>query len=250
MVLLAQISDLHFDGTAKTAERVSRVMDYLRAMPTPVDAVLVTGDITDTGAPAEYEQAAKVLTADFPILTLPGNHDDRAEYRRGLLDEPAADGPSNRMHLVGGAAILMCDSTVPGQSAGLLAPETLGWLAETLAALPAGTPALLALHHPPVALHHPMLDSIRLQNPQDLAAVLDGRPEVVAVLAGHAHTAAVSTFAGRPIVVAPGVYWTLELPWEGDRVVNRPQPPAIAFHVLDEDHRLTTHYRAVLPDSE
>ncbi|HEV2638752.1 MAG TPA: phosphodiesterase [Actinocrinis sp.] len=246
MVLLAQISDLHFDGTAATAERVSRVLDYLKAMPTPVDAVLVTGDIADTGAPAEYAQAAQVLTADFPILTLPGNHDDRAEYRRGLLGEPAADGPANRAHLIGGTAILMCDSSVPGQSPGRLAAETLAWLAETLEALPAGTPVLLAFHHPPVVLHHPILDAIRLENPQELADLLDGRPEVVAVLTGHAHTAAVSTFAGRPLVVAPGVYWTLQLPWEGDKVVDRPQPPAIAFHVLDDEHRLTTHYRAVL----
>jgi 3',5'-cyclic-AMP phosphodiesterase len=246
MVLLAQISDLHFDGTDATAERVARVMDYLKALPTPVDAVLVTGDIADTGAPVEYEQAAQILTGPFPILTLPGNHDDRSEFRKGLLNEPASGGPVNRAHMVGGAAVLMCDSCVPGQSEGRLDAETLGWLAETLDGLPTGTPVLLAFHHPPVALYHPMLDSIRLQEPQELADLLAGHPEVVAVLTGHAHTAAVSTFAGRPLVVAPGVYWTLQLPWEGDQVVDRPQPPAIAFHVLDEQHRLTTHYRAVL----
>lgn len=246
MVLLAQISDLHFDGTPGPAARVARVLDYLKALPTQVDAVLVTGDIADTGSPAEYEQAAQVLTGPFPIFMLPGNHDDRAEYRKGLLNEPASAGPINSAHMVGGAAVLMCDSCVPGESEGRLDAETLGWAARTLDGLPAGTPVLLALHHPPVALYHPMLDAIRLQEPQELADLLAGRPEVVAVLTGHAHTAAASMFAGRPILVAPGVYWTLQLPWEGDQVVDRPQPPAIAFHVLDEQHRLTTHFRAVL----
>jgi 3',5'-cyclic-AMP phosphodiesterase len=246
MVLLAQISDLHFDGTARSAERAGRVLDYLRALPTPVDAVLVTGDIADTGAPDQYEQAAKVLTGPFPILTCPGNHDDRSEYRKVLLGEPAGDGPANRAHLIGGAAILMCDSSVPGQSAGRLDPETLAWLAETLDGLAPGTPVLLAFHHPPVMLHHPMIDSIRLEHADELADLLAGHPEVVALLTGHAHTAAVSTFAGRPIVVAPGVFWTLQMPWEGDDVVDWAQPAAIAFHVLDEQNRLTTHYRSVL----
>lgn len=246
MVLLAQISDLHFDGTERTTARVAKVMDYLKALPTPVDAVLVTGDITDTGAPAEYEQAARILTAPFPILTLPGNHDDRSVYRKVLLNEPADAGPVNRAHTIGGAAILMCDSVVPGRSEGHLDAETIGWLAETLDALPDRTPVLLAFHHPPVDLYHPMLDGMRLQETQALADLLADHPEVVALLTGHAHTAAVSTFAGRPLVVAPGVYWTLQLPWEGDQVVDRPQPPGLAFHVLDEQHRLTTHYRAVL----
>jgi Icc protein len=246
MVLLAQISDLHFDGTARSAERAGRVLAYLRALPTPVDAVLVTGDIADTGAPTEYEQAAAVLTGPFPILTCPGNHDVRAAYRKALLGEPASDGPANRAHLIKGTAILMCDSSIPGHAEGRIAPETLAWLAETLDALEPGTPALLAFHHPPVVLHHPMLDGMRLEHADELADLLAGHPEVVAVLTGHAHTAAVSTFADRPIVVAPGVIWTLQMPWEGDEVVDRPQPPAIAFHVLDEHNRLTTHYRSIL----
>jgi 3',5'-cyclic-AMP phosphodiesterase len=246
MVLLAQISDLHFDGTDFAFERADRVMDYLRALPTPVDAVLVTGDIADHGEPAEYEQAAKVLVAPFPILTCPGNHDVRAAYRQGLLGEPAADGPINRVHRIGGAAILMCDSSIPERAEGQLDAETLSWLAAALDDLEAGTPALLVFHHPPVDLHHPMIDSIQLQQSEELADLLAGHPEVVALLTGHAHTAAVSTFAARPIIVAPGVIWTLRLPWEGEGVVNEPQPPAIAFHVLDDNRRLTTHYRVVL----
>ncbi|MYV39112.1 hypothetical protein GT030_09555 [Streptomyces sp. SID1328] len=34
--------------------------------------------------------------------------------------------------------------------------------------------------------------------------------------------------------------------WEGDDLADRDQPPGIAFHVLDDDRRLTTHYRVVL----
>jgi hypothetical protein len=65
----------------------------------------------------------------------------------------------------------------------------------------------------------------------------------VALLCGHAHTAAATTFAGLPLLVAPGVVSTSVLPFESDAIVDLEQPPMLAFHVLHDDRRLTTHYR-------
>ncbi|MGW1818669.1 metallophosphoesterase [Streptomyces sp. NPDC002125] len=247
MTLLAQISDLHLDGSERATLRAVRVMDYLRALPHPVDAVLVTGDIADHGAEAEYEEAARILAAPFPVLTCPGNHDARPAYRKALLGEVPEEGPVNRLHHVSGTAILMCDSTIPGRDEGRLDTETLAWIDSTLTALPQDTPALIAFHQPPVALHHPLPDSAMLQEPRGLADLLDAHPQVAAVLTGHAHTAAASVFAARPLIVGPAITWTLRMPWEGDRAADRDQPPGLAFHVLDDERRLTTHYRVVLP---
>ncbi|MCW8218027.1 MULTISPECIES: metallophosphoesterase [Streptomyces] len=245
-LLLAQISDLHLDGGERATRRAARVMDYLRALPRPVDAVLVTGDIADHGAEAEYEEAARLLVAPFPVLTCPGNHDARPAYRKALLGEPAGADAVNRVHHIAGTALLMCDSTVPGRDEGRLDDATLAWIDATLTGLPRDTRALIAFHQPPVAVHHPLPDSAMLEQPEGLAALLEAHPRVVAVLTGHAHTAASSTFAGRPLVVAPAVTWTLRMPWEGDAPADRDQPPGIAFHVLDDTGRLTTHYRVVL----
>jgi Icc protein len=247
MVLLAQISDLHLDGTARATERATRVLDYLRGLPQPVDAVLVTGDIADHGAPSEYEEAARLLALPVPVLPCPGNHDVRQAYRKALLGQSPDAGPINRVHHVGGMAILMCDSSIPERNEGHLDAETLAWIDATLD----GTPALIAFHHPATVLHEPFLDSIRLQNTAELAALLDGHPEVVALLVGHAHTAAAGTFAGRPMLVAPAVTWTMRLPWEGSTgegkgIADLDQPPALAYHVIDDEHHITTHYR-VLP---
>ncbi|MEU1468900.1 metallophosphoesterase [Streptomyces sp. NPDC005761] len=247
MTLLAQISDLHLDGSERATERATRVMDYLRALPRPVDALLVTGDIADHGEEAEYEEAARILTAPFPVLTCPGNHDVRPAYRKALLGEAAEHGPVNRVHHISGTAVLMCDSTIPGRDEGRLDTETLAWIDTTLTELPQDTPALIAFHQPPVALHHPLPDSGMLQEPGQLADLLDAHPQVAAVLTGHAHTAAASIFAARPLIVGPAVTWTLRMPWEGDRAADRDQPPGLAFHVLDDERRLTTHYRVVLP---
>lgn len=245
-LLLAQISDLHLDGSERATRRAARVMDHLRALPRPVDAVLVTGDIADHGDEAEYEEAARILAAPFPVLTCPGNHDVRPAYRKALLGEAPDPGPVNRIHHIGGAAVLMCDSTIPGRDEGRLDAVTLDWIDTRIAALPRDTPALIAFHQPPVALHHPLPDAGMLEEPGQLAALLDAHPQVVAVLTGHAHTAAASTFAGRPLIVGPAVTWTLRMPWEGDRPADRDQPPGLAFHVLGDDRRLTTHYRVVL----
>ncbi|WP_111552775.1 metallophosphoesterase [Kitasatospora sp. SolWspMP-SS2h] len=245
-MLLAQISDLHLDGTARATERATRVLRHLFDLPRPVDALLVTGDIADHGTEDEYREAAELLAdAPFPVLCCPGNHDARPAYRKALLGEEPDTAPINRARLIGDTAILTVDSTVPGRDEGLLARSTLDWIDTTLAELPSGTAALIAFHHPPVALHHPMPDGYSLQRPEDLAALLDAHPEVAAVLTGHAHTAAATGFAGRPLLVGPAVTWTLQLPWESEDFVGRDQPPGLAYHVLDDARRLTTHYRVV-----
>ncbi|WP_329478622.1 metallophosphoesterase [Kribbella sp. NBC_01484] len=244
--LFAQISDLHLDGTERATRRAVRVMDYLRALPRLVDALLVTGDIADHGEEAEYEEAARILTASFPVLTCPGNHDVRPAYRKALLGEAPDDGPINQAHHIAGTTILMCDSTIPGRDEGRLDAETLAWIDSTLAGLPREASALIAFHQPPVELHHPMPDSGMLEQPGQLADLLDAHPEVAAVITGHAHTAAASIFATRPLIVGPAITWTLRMPWEGDEAADLEQPPGLAFHVLDDNGRLTTHYRVVL----
>ncbi len=108
-------------------------------------------------------------------------------------------------------------------------------------------PVLVAFHHPPVPLHTPHVDGIRQFGEERLAALADRHPHLTAFLVGHAHTAAATTFAGRPLLVAPGVVSALRLPWENAGAENPhvrlDLPPALAFHVLGEDGRLTTHYR-------
>ncbi|MFG1927609.1 metallophosphoesterase [Cryptosporangium sp. NPDC048952] len=246
MTVIAQVSDLHLDGGPRASRRAGAVFEYLDRCD--VDAILVTGDIADHGEPTEYEEAAKLFAGRDNLFPCPGNHDRRQPYRTVLLGDPTGGNePINRLHRLGadGPAFLLCDSSIPGRPDGLLADETLAWIRTTLTTLPHDVPAFVCFHHPPVVLHQPLIDEIRLAGEQRLASVLGDFPQVVAVLTGHAHTAAVSTFAGRPLLVAPGVVSTLLLPWESEQFVDLDAPPALAFHVLDEDHRLTTHYRAI-----
>ncbi|MGC0421086.1 metallophosphoesterase [Embleya sp. AB8] len=249
MIVFAHLSDTHIDGSPRAAERTRATMAHLNALPHDLDAVLVTGDIVDHGTPAEYAEARELLASRHPVLILPGNHDVRGPFRAELLAEPAADGPINRVHRSAGAVYALCDSSIPGRDDGLIADETLAWLTGVLDETPASVPVFVAFHHPPVELGSPGIDAIRQFGADRLAAVVADRPNVAGLLCGHAHTPAVSTFAGKPLVVAPGVVSCINLPWEraddAAPFVNPNIPPALAFHVLADDGRLTTHFRTV-----
>ncbi|MET9958070.1 metallophosphoesterase [Streptomyces sp. NPDC006326] len=250
MIVIAHFTDTHFDGDPRAADRTRAVMDYLEELPYDLDAVLVSGDITDHGSPAEYEEARKVLVSRHPMLLCPGNHDERMAFRQGLLrDERPSAAPVDQVLRGDGFVLAVCDSSVPGEHQGLLENSTLAWLDGVLADTPHEVPVLVAFHHPPVTLHIRYVDGIRQFGEERLAALAQRHPHLTAFLCGHAHTAAATTFAGRPLLVAPGVVSTTRLPWEAatgpDPYVHLDEPPVVAFHVLGEHGRLTTHYRVV-----
>lgn len=245
MTLLAHISDLHLDAKPRAAERVRRAVEHLCSLPTAPDALLVTGDIADHGDPAEYRMAADLLDLPFPVLFCPGNHDVRSALRSTLLGGPEDDErPVNSAHRIDGLRILMCDSTVPGRDEGRLDESTVGWIEDALTDPSAQGDALLVMHHPPIPVGHPLPDSVPLSDPGALAALLHRHPQIIAVLAGHAHTAAASSFASRPVLLAPAVTWTLVMPPQPGRIADLDAPVGFALHVV-EDGRITTHFRSV-----
>ncbi|MFJ9771511.1 phosphodiesterase [Kitasatospora sp. NPDC101157] len=270
--VLAHLSDLHLDDGPRAEERVRRMVRYLVELPGEIDAVLITGDIADRGTEEYYVRTREVLAPlyeRFPVLVCPGNHDEGQALRRILLDgDGDGDGPGDgegdahrtgagtgdggpvdQVRDVAGTRIVLCDSSVPGRADGLLRPQTLRWLDETLAEAP-DRPTLVALHHPPAELGLPYIDGIRLREADRFAAVLRRHPQVAGVLCGHAHTMAATRFADLPLVCAPGVASTALMPWEqepGQLWKTLDAPPALAFHVLRHG-RLTSHARTVLGD--
>lgn len=252
MYTVAHLSDPHLDGGESSLARLRQVAAYLRAMNPAPDAIALTGDIIQGDADGGYAVARDLLAGIAPLLSCPGNSDKRPLLREIVPHEAGetnGDEPVNYVQAVGAVTFVMLDSSVPGEFFGELTAETLDWLRQTLGTIQPATPIVVCLHHPPVALGIPAVDTLGLRNPGDLAAALRGHDNVVAVLVGHTHGATVTTFAGVPVIVAPGIHSGLRAPWEGgDSLLDESVPPAIALHLVDIDAgkpRLVTHIRSI-----
>jgi Icc protein len=237
-LLLAQLSDLHVSASWEGVDplpRLEAVIDAVRSLPNPVDAVLVSGDLTDDGGPADYELARELLGRfEAPVHVLPGNHDDRAELRRTFGLPGSGGEPIDYVAEVGELRLVMLDSIVPGQDPGGFEPRQLEWLDRQLAARPQ-QPTILAMHHSPLATGIPEWDEINLDRTEieALAGVISGHSQPLAVVAGHLHRTAASSLAGRPVLSAPSTYLQAHPDFETEDVAVA-GVPGFALHVLRE----------------
>jgi 3',5'-cyclic AMP phosphodiesterase CpdA len=246
--LIAHVSDTHFGGPPNARARAEQVIAHLLSLDPRPDVLLVTGDVADHGTTEEYAEARAVLDAwTGPKLVGTGNHDVRDQFARSLLDHEAA-GPLVQVLEAAELRILMLDSLVDavlGQRIdhGELSSDQLAWLDATLADDP--TPAFVALHHPPADIGLGLMAPILLRDPEPLERVIRKHAHVVATLVGHAHTACATTFAGRPLLIGGGCASTVSLDAEPFPPIWEAGPPTLAFHLLHDDGRLTSHWRAL-----
>ena len=173
----------------------------------PLDAVVVSGDVSDDGSAESYLTAQELVEGfavehGAAVVWAVGNHDQRLPFAEVLLAS-TADGPLDGVHDVGGLRFAVLDSSVPGAGYGLLRPEQLAWLREVLAE-PAPRGTVVVVHHSPLPAPTVLHDALRLQEPEALLAAVRGT-DVRAVLSGHYHHPYVATLDGIVVVVAPGV---------------------------------------------
>jgi Icc protein len=248
ITVIAHVSDTHFGGPPDARARAERILEYLNAMDPRPDALLVSGDIADHGTAEEYAEARAVLDAwTGPRALVTGNHDVRTEFVRGLLDR-AADGPVVFVLEAPGCRLLVLDSLVDAvdgqrQDHGVVGADQLGWLDQRLAE--DDRPTFVALHHPPGDIGLELMAPILLRDPEPLAKVIEGHAHVVATLVGHAHTACATTFAGRPLLIGGGSASTVTMDAEDVPRIWEGAPPTFALHLLHDDGRLSTHWRAL-----
>ena len=247
-ILLAQISDLHIGagvGDADPAHRVERVVSALAALDPAPDAVVVSGDLTQLGEPAQYARVGELLAPlRMPVHVLPGNHDIREALRDALL-AGVATGPRDYLQYearVEGLRLLVCDTIIPGEDGGHLCSKRIGWLDAALAA-DRRTPTVVAMHHPPLLTGIEEMDEIGFEpaSRAQLAGVLDRAPNVLRVIAGHVHRAMYSTCGGRTVFSCPSADVAIRLDLRpGAALAVLDEPPAYALHLITNGE-LVTH---------
>jgi 3',5'-cyclic AMP phosphodiesterase CpdA len=216
--VIAHLSDTHltsagvsYNKVLDSAAALDRAIAVLResvAGGRHLDAVIVSGDLTDSGDPAAYQRlatAVESITAGphrpQPIFVT-GNHDIRTEFHRQLLERTDSDGPILQVHDVDGLRVIALDSTIPGAGHGRLTAEHVAALRSALGR-PAPAGSIVTLHHAPLPPPSPLLSYFALETGSRLAlaAAIRGT-DVRLILAGHHHIAQSGMLGGVQVAVA------------------------------------------------
>jgi len=247
--LLAQLSDPHIGAEwadGDPAAGLAAAVACVRAIRPHPDAVLVSGDLADHAADAEYQQVRDLLAPlRAPVYVLPGNHDDRSALRRHF-GVPGADGDPVQYSVdLGPLRLVVLDTTRPGADPGELDAERLDWLDAELATAPE-VPTLLAMHHPPLMTGVPAWDELGLAaaDRRALGDVVERHRQVRRLVAGHVHRTITGELRGRTVLTVASTYVQARLNPGSEELELADEPAGVAFHTV-LDGALISHVQPV-----
>lgn len=188
------MSDLHLTmggipiWETNTIEHFNKSLEIIRAMQN-VDAIVVTGDISNDGSEWTYQYADRLFSSlGIPTYCCPGNHDSL----KVMLDKykPSFYQVSPSSHIINGWKLVMLNSVIPddedpnqNKARGFLSVESMNYMKNELEE---GLPTILALHHPPLEpggwLNRKLLD-----NRDDFNVLISNYPNARLVIYGHIH---------------------------------------------------------------
>ena len=101
-------------GQAHPASALEAVLDAVEGGSWRPDFCLVTGDLSEDGSVASYEQLRDALAVlGLPVYVVPGNHDAGDAMRRVFADGPVR---WSRSFEAGAWRIIALDSQLPGEA--------------------------------------------------------------------------------------------------------------------------------------
>lgn len=243
-MLLAQITDTHIKADGRMAYGMVDTVGYLRRaikhvseFRPAVDAVILTGDLTDRGGSQEFKELRRHLEdLAIPCFPVPGNHDHRDRFRAAFADHPLVGSCQKFVQYAVDDypfRLIGLDTTEPGEPHGYLCPERLKWLDECLAAVP-DKPTLVFLHHPPFETGIRHMDVQNLINGDEFMDSLARHRQVKHVACGHVHRPSEVTLRGVGVSIAPnGAHSvTLDLDPSGPSSFTM-DPPSLRLFKLD-----------------
>ncbi len=238
-MIIAQISDTHIDldhpfGKDRIRNLVQCVEDINGLDPLP-DVVIHTGDLTNTGHPAEYEEAARIL-GDLrpPLYVTAGNRDDRTALRSVFTDGsclmPETDFVQFRVDEFP-VRLIILDTLTEDTNKGDFCSDR----ADSLSA------ALSEDDSKPTAvfMHHPAFEVVESKYPiqfesRDAMArmekALNRYGRVIRAFCGHTHRATAGMIGDVPVSSTPSVAVDLRL---GDYPDAHQSVPLYQIHRFD-----------------
>ena len=191
---IIHMSDLHLTkgGTpiweTNTMDHFNKSIDIIRGM-NDIDAIIVTGDISDDGSEWTYQYADRTFSLlGVPTYCCPGNHDSLKvmldDYRPSFYSVLPASCLIRGWKLLSLNTVIKDDENPDQNKArGFLSEESMIYMRQELEE---GLPTIIALHHPPLEpggwLNRRLLD-----NRDEFNQVICRYSNARLVLYGHIH---------------------------------------------------------------
>lgn len=246
-MIIVQITDTHIEEPGSLAYERFDTAANLRAAVAAINRikpapamVMHTGDMAHHGSIERYRYFRELITdLEAPFYAIPGNHDGRAPFREAFSDMDWMPKDGTFLHYTIDdfpVRIVCCDSVRAGEVTGGLCAERQDWLDRTLAEAP-DKPTIVAMHHPPFGSGMTGTTSNGLvEGGAELAAILRRHPQVVRLIAGHAHRPFTCQFGGTIGYASPTTCYPFALEMGEERILSvAGEPPAFSLHLWMAD---------------
>jgi Icc protein len=183
-----------------TQASLEAVLWHYQAQDWRADLVVVTGDLIQDDSADAYAHFRRLLgELALPVYCLPGNHDIPQLMRTALSEPPFFYCLSVERD---NWLIVCLDSSVRGTAGGHISAAELARF-DRLSRDSGAENVLACLHHPPVALGSKWLDSVGLENSDEVLQRFAATGRVRAVIAGHVHQVYDADHGGIRILATP-----------------------------------------------
>ena len=257
-MLICHLSDIHLFAKESSsqlirpdiAEALRWIVADIQAFEPAIDAVVLTGDLTEGGTKDDYALLRELLAPlAAKVLAIPGNHDLRSNFRQAFNDTlPFDDRELVHYEIVHrGIRFLALDTVVEGSAAGGLCPQQLAWIERRLAVSFAGLTMIL-MHHPPNTSGLTFFDKIGLIEGREefgrMVALYRGK---LNIMCGHIHRPTQAMWNGAFLAVAGSPAFQTDLDLRGIAIEPTVVDIPYAYFVyhIEEGGNFAIHQRHV-----
>jgi Icc protein len=206
-ISLLQITDLHIlPGLNETFLGINTehyfhaILELAFAEHHYFDLILVTGDLAQGPSSASYQRILNSLEAtSTPCICLPGNHDDY-ELMQQIFSTRLVN--CRKQVLLENWQLICLNSQIPGTPGGRLSKQELLFLESCLTGNPKHH-SLIAVHHHCLETKSAWMDTMMIENSDELLAIIKQCPQIKAITTGHIHQAMDITTGSLRILGTP-----------------------------------------------
>jgi 3',5'-cyclic-AMP phosphodiesterase len=246
-ILVAQLTDTHLfaDRTqtmlgCRTNPAFDSVIHAIARLQPQPDILLLTGDLSQDETRESYLYLrSQIDPLQIPTYWIPGNHDQGLSDMEQVLNSSMIS--TDKEFQKDNWNFILLNTMMMGKVQGHLAKAELDRLEQQLQAY--AQPTIVVLHHPPLPVGAACMDKIRLENSDELFAILDRFSQVRIVLFGHIHHATEQLRGDVRYIGTPATCVQLK---PGSEVFTiDDQPPGFRLLRLYSDGQYETEVRRV-----